>query len=749
MAREAVDDHAHASRLPTAKWGAACAACATAKAKCIRSNPDSNSKCDRCQRLLKECTGQIHRPRKKRQVKPSRTAQIEERLNGLVNLLQASGELAGPHSNHTSLKTLSDAAVREHSAMTQDTPSASSTTSYRPSQPSQPSSSPWVIPETYNSNTIPSCTCRPEPGSASPPPDSDDVLLDLFRTQMQPVFPFVIIPPSVSALELHATKPFLMSAVRMVTSFRSFRSMSAQLYRLMSHIADHVLLRSARSLELLQGMLLIIGWHQYHCLMHAQMNNLLSLAMSMVGDLGLNYPPGIREQARLMVARPDEPAGRTNDERRALLGVWFMTSNVSVTFNRIECLKFTPYIQECLRVLENEREYETDITLVFLVQIQRLTERIFELTSKDRGEEDAFGIPSAPMTAYVAAFQNEIDKIRDSLPTSLRDDSIFMSHLNTARLRLYEPPPVDIVLVRSLLESMTAGQIGRGTPLDKLYQASAALRNWFHNWSLVPVSSYFRLPLSCMSQLVYAITMLGRWAQLATPRTVYEGGTPMPTCAGSSMYNSDPQILRAKSLIDNRPATRQNKGDGLKQQSGDQDLIQAVAALQLQLQSQPDLNINIPEILSTICSRCEQVNSIFRQTSSSNEKTENNLWTVSALKIRITRVKLEKWAETVAAAAEGSDRAAGVDNVQQWRGSYPQTSDATGNIGTPGSGLVSSGFAQDQTQIQNFLGSTPWTSDLLDGVDPTIWFDGYLDWGTLVMNSMDDPMGTGNPSQQV
>lgn len=34
-------------KLPTAKWGAACAPCATAKAKCIRSNSTEGSKCDR------------------------------------------------------------------------------------------------------------------------------------------------------------------------------------------------------------------------------------------------------------------------------------------------------------------------------------------------------------------------------------------------------------------------------------------------------------------------------------------------------------------------------------------------------------------------------------------------------------------------------------------------------------------------------------------------------------------------------
>ncbi|QPG95039.1 hypothetical protein C2857_007535 [Epichloe festucae Fl1] len=736
MANRASEDKADTTKLPTAKWGAACAACATAKAKCIRSNPDQNAK---CQRLLKECTGQVHRPRKKRQAKPSRTAQIEERLNGLVNLLQASGELS---SNHTPLNTLSDAAASEQSAMAQDTPSASSTTSY------QPYSNTLTIPETYNSNAVPSCICRPQPGSAPPPPDSDDVLLELFRTQMQPLFPFVIIPPSISASELQASRPFLMSAIRMVTSFRNLRSMSAQLYRLMSHVADHVLLRSARSLELLQGILVMIAWHQYHCLIHAQLNNLLSLAMSMVSDLSLNYPPGVREQARLMVARPDEPAGRTNEERRALLGVWFLTCNVSVSLNRIESMKYTPYVQECLKVLENGREYESDITLMYLIRIQRLTERIFEFTSKDRAEEDIPGIPSAPTSAYIAAFQKEIDSIRDSLPARLQNDSVFMTYLNTAKLRLYEPPAVDITLVKSLVESMTAGQIGRGTPLDKLYQSSAALRNWFDAWALVPASSYFRHPLSSMSQLVYALTMLGRWAQLATPRTVYEGATPMPVGDGSSMYSSDSQIP-TKSLAENRLPQKHNQGGDPKQQCGDQDLIQAVAALQLQLQSQPGLIINIPGILSTVCTRCEQVNNLYQQTLPEDEKTENNVWTFSALKVRITRVKLEKWAETVAAAAEGSYRVGKVGNVQHWRGSYPQTSDATGNMGQPAGGLVSNCFEQDQTQIHNVLGSTPWTSDLLDGIDPTLWFGGYLDWGTLAMNSMANPLGPGEPSQQV
>ncbi|KHO11616.1 Winged helix-turn-helix transcription repressor DNA-binding protein [Metarhizium robertsii ARSEF 23] len=702
------------NKLPTAKWGAACSACATAKAKCIRSNPGPNAKCD------------------------SRTAQIEERLNGLVNLLQASGEL---NNNQSALGALSDVAAREHSAITHDTPSTNSTASY------MPHSSSWRIPETYNCYAIPACICRPEPGDAPrdapPPPDSDDVLLELYRTQMLPVFPFVVIPPSISASELRSNRPFLMSAIRMVTSFRSLRSMRAQMYRLMSHIADYVLIRSARSLELLQGVMIMISWHQYHCLMHGQMNNLIALAMSLVVDLGLNWAPGLREQARLMVARPDEPPGRTNEERRALLGVWFLTCNISVSFNRVESLKYTAYIQDCMNVLENSREYESDITLLYLVRVQRLTERIFELNSKDKAVEDIPGLPSAPMSAYIAAFQNEIETMRNTLPPNLQNDGVFLSYLNTAMLRLYEPHAVDLAFVNSLSQSLTAGPLGRGTPLDKLYQSSAALRNWFDSWLSVPASSYFRHPTTIMSQLVYAITMLGRWAQLATPRTVYEGGTPMPLGEGSSAYNADSQ-MGTNGLSESKSFQGYNQGDQKPRcgESVDQDLIAALAGLQSQLQSQPGLTINIPEILSSMCSKCEQVNNIFQQTAPEEEKMDNNVWTFSALKVRITRVKLERWAELVAAAAEGHDRLSKAAHPQEWRGSYPQTSSA--NMGQPPNGMANNGFAQDQTQIQNFLDSTPWTSDLLNGIDPTVWFDGYLDWGTLVMNSM----GQGPVGQQ-
>ncbi len=143
---------------------------------------------------------------------------------------------------------------------------------------------------------------------------------------MSPLFPFVLIPEGTIPAQLQATKPFLFSVIRMVTSMDNMGSMKLQMYRIMQHLSEYMLLRSERSLDLLQGLLVILGWYHHHCLMHAQMNNLMHLAISLLADLGLNRHPSLAERTKLMVLNPPEPKPRTNEERRVLLGVWYMSS---------------------------------------------------------------------------------------------------------------------------------------------------------------------------------------------------------------------------------------------------------------------------------------------------------------------------------------------------------------------------------------------------------------------------------------
>ncbi len=166
------------------------------------------------------------------------------------------------------------------------------------------------IPETYLSYAPPHCIAQPQGPLCPGPVDSDDSLLAIFRAELMPVYPFVVIPGDMSAETLKAQKPFLMSAVRMVSSLRSLQSMRGQMFQIMGYLADHMLLRAERSVDLLMGLVVVLGWYHYHCLRHSQMNNLLGLAEGLVADLGLG-----REERESSVV-----------EKRLVLGVWYLRS---------------------------------------------------------------------------------------------------------------------------------------------------------------------------------------------------------------------------------------------------------------------------------------------------------------------------------------------------------------------------------------------------------------------------------------
>ena len=153
--------------------------------------------------------------------------------------------------------------------------------------------------------------------------DVDQVLLSEYRTKLMPQCPFVIIPQHVPAAAARARHPFLMTAIRVTTSFDGLHAMRARMQLVMGQIADRMFRQAERSLDLLMGIVVILGWHHYyHCARDSQLNNLLCLAESLVSDLGLNKRPP---------AGDDEEGGeRVVEEKRLLLGVWYLRSS-SVT----------------------------------------------------------------------------------------------------------------------------------------------------------------------------------------------------------------------------------------------------------------------------------------------------------------------------------------------------------------------------------------------------------------------------------
>ena len=172
------------------------------------------------------------------------------------------------------------------------------------------------------------CTCMaPVDAEGLVPVESDSTLLSIYRKQLSDSFPFVVIAADTTPTQLQTNRPFLMKVIRMAASVRHLPSMRAQSRTVMEHISNAVLLRSERSLDLLQGILALLGFYHYHCLVHAQFNNLVRIAVSVCEDLDLgtcSSSQRIRSQVPL-VGNVDRVC-RTNEQKRALLAVWYMSS---------------------------------------------------------------------------------------------------------------------------------------------------------------------------------------------------------------------------------------------------------------------------------------------------------------------------------------------------------------------------------------------------------------------------------------
>lgn len=269
----------------------------------------------------------------------------------------------------------------------------------------------------------------------------------------------------------------------------------------------------------------------------------------------------------------------------------------------------------------------------------------------------------------------------------------------SASLRLYQPPPIEASLLKSLAESLTVLRPGTQSTIDIFYRAKSALEGYFDSFLVLPVESYPVLPLSLTAGSLWSVTALARWAKvmgpghsrtptappdILTPQKVIwdpsalkhtptamfgRGLAPVPSFeAGRNNdggNNSDGQTeapSHQQSTLHNKPPSSSSRLANIPptitdpsqiqvadiHDVADPDIARVVAGLKAQLHSQPGLNLDIIGILATLAQRFEQAHENLLK-ASPDGSWQNDFWYLGAKKILIARARLEKWAEIVAA----------------------------------------------------------------------------------------------------
>jgi hypothetical protein len=202
----------------------------------------------------------------------------------------------------------------------------------------------------------PATTPASQDTSQTPGDIIDDGLLSLaraeqlvqrFKTYRIPNFPFVVIPEHVTAATLRHQAPSLFLAVVTVCLEDEGVLQSQLAEKFKEIVCNSLIMNNEKSLELLQALLVLLGWFQYQCPPKQQIYLFRHMAWALASDLVLDRPPGrepLKDPLQCAKSGPIIPqCGLVVDEskpeswaaarHRAFLGCFYL-NNSSTTFRR-------------------------------------------------------------------------------------------------------------------------------------------------------------------------------------------------------------------------------------------------------------------------------------------------------------------------------------------------------------------------------------------------------------------------------
>ncbi|OCL01882.1 hypothetical protein AOQ84DRAFT_201482 [Glonium stellatum] len=352
-------------------------------------------------------------------------------------------------------------------------------------------------------------------------------------------FPFVVIPPGTTASNFRRDLPLLYRAVIMATSSDYPSRQAFYEKQIVEFVTDHLLIRSHKNLDLLQGILLFITWYKRNTMVVTQLNNLLQLAIALIDDLYLNRSPTWFHKSKVLLAlacsRSVKYGPKTMDERRALLGCFYLSSVAATSFQRLDSMRLTRQIEESCQALLEKPEYPTDLQVAYVVKAQYLTDRIAQNIHINEG--NIVHSPKTPIEMHIKAFQSEIFAMRESLSPSLRLNTSVLMHLDFASMRLYE-----VALLDNPQNPTTNPIATDPAHLENLYSLLLSTKSFITATLATPGATYLSLSYIAWTQFTYSVAVLDRLTFFKSPscpswdvpfvRSVIDLSTVLSTFAG-------------------------------------------------------------------------------------------------------------------------------------------------------------------------------------------------------------------------
>ncbi|KAL4923694.1 transcription factor domain-containing protein [Aspergillus undulatus] len=466
-----------------AAYGRACESCARAKCKCLVT--EAGGSCARCLRLNRECkpASRTRKMNPARRSAAAKTAQLERRLDELTTLLQANTQ---PKPIPTPEATLSDSGFSSGSQS-----HASGSDRGRP------------VAVVGGVDSHPTCSV------------ADEAILSDFRSHRLPYLPFIHIPCAAYAAEIKLEFPLLWHC--MVTLHCKDTVQRAALHIEFKTMAARALLVDCqRNFDLLQSLLVYLGWIGYECQPRKiSLGPYMQMLTGLVLDMGLNRPPPQNSDipsAQFIrtgsgSCRPWVSLVRTMAERRAVLGCFLVCSNLAQTLGRTDSIRWTPHMQECLDVLNEKKEVPGDALLVRLVRAQLVVDKVVKDLGHEGDRINERGSGRAPVSFYIRGLHTQLDDVRNWLPPEILHKNVLLLHLYHAETTIYET---------AMAKSTSTDELDL-TRLDYLYACLDAIRKRFDLLLSFTPAEFATLPSTVLFPTAHSLVALLRLSTFEYP----------------------------------------------------------------------------------------------------------------------------------------------------------------------------------------------------------------------------------------
>ncbi|KAE8152735.1 hypothetical protein BDV25DRAFT_127723 [Aspergillus avenaceus] len=438
----------------------ACVRCIQLKVKCV---PVEDGQCQRCARLNRRCTFPDG-SRRNTSIRNSRIDIIQHQIDTLTAQLHADKD------PRMGLPPISE----------MPSPSAISNT---PSQPS-PLADPF---NDFIARELLSIT------------EGEELLLK-FRTDLMPLFPFVIVP-EVSFVELRRQSPFLLLCIMTACLEHKPTLQQRMESEARTVISTRMILSMERNMDILRGLLVHIAWYHYHWrIYHTHVYMLLQMAMTIVVDLGLdryenfNWQRVSHDRKGLESSHKGQALYLTPDGQRAFLGCYYLCSKASI-FRRQVIMKHTDWVKYCADSLAQRAEYSTDQSLKALIEIESLV-RQSELEVED------------PIHAMS---KDEIFQSMDGLENRIERLLVRETQRNTWSLRLELNAIPAIVLGHTLRRQ---SDVHRQYDKQRLLAVARSAFNTVTVFLASPASIAPNLPMFSYTSIWYGLLVLSKLSLL-------------------------------------------------------------------------------------------------------------------------------------------------------------------------------------------------------------------------------------------